>query len=105
MELPGKIYIDVSWYPEHDPSGGYVVRVLQSRKVLGETESKSPHETIAIVEELCRRLCQPAAVLGGNVRAVSTPPTPEVSPCGQSSGLGPYFCSTGGTENPGTAAA
>ena len=78
MELPGKIYIDVSWYPEHDPSGGYVVRVLQSRKVLGERESKSPHETIAIVEELCRRLCQPAAgCLAGSGMPLALRPRPQ----------------------------
>jgi len=25
VELPGDVFIDVGWYPEHDPAGGYVI--------------------------------------------------------------------------------
>ena len=29
VELPGKTYIDVSWFPEHDPMGAYTISVLR----------------------------------------------------------------------------
>ena len=42
VELPGKLYIDVSWFPEHDPSGWYTVSVFHGACTAGARRHKGP---------------------------------------------------------------
>jgi hypothetical protein len=63
VELPGKTYIDVSWFPEHDPSGDYIVTVFRGHDQLCETETSSPFEAIKLVE----RMASPFSEAFGNI--------------------------------------
>jgi len=64
VELPGKTYIDVSWFPEHDPAGAYIVSVFRGHNQLADLETKSPHDAIRIVERWAAILSRPVANLG-----------------------------------------
>jgi hypothetical protein len=59
VELPGKTYIDVSWFPEHDPSGSYVVTVFRGNDVLREMETGSAHDAVKLVQELAGEFSAP----------------------------------------------
>jgi hypothetical protein len=50
VELPGKTYIDVSWFPEHDPSGAYSVTVFRGHNQIQEAEARTACEAVKIVE-------------------------------------------------------
>ena len=52
VELPGKTYIDVSWFPEHDPNGAYTISVLRGRDQIHDEEAGSAREALLIVERL-----------------------------------------------------
>ncbi len=52
VELLGKTYIDVSWFPEHDPSGAYVITVFRDHNQIHEAEAKTAYEARSIVEKL-----------------------------------------------------
>ena len=52
VELPGKTYIDVSWFPEHDPSGAYLITVFRGHDQITEAEAKTAYEAVNIVERL-----------------------------------------------------
>ena len=61
VELPGKTYIDVSWSPEHDPAGGYVISVFRGHDQIAELEAKSAYDAILIVERWAVEFSQPVA--------------------------------------------
>jgi hypothetical protein len=63
VELPGKTFIDVSWFPEHDPSGMYVITVFRGHDKLAEAETTSPLEAIRLVE----RMASPFSEAFGNI--------------------------------------
>jgi hypothetical protein len=67
VELTGKTHIDVSWFPEHDPSGAYVVTVFRGHAVILETETKSAYDAVMLVEKLAESLSTPI----GNVSCTS----------------------------------
>ena len=76
VELPGMIYIDVSWGPEHDPSGTYTVTVFRGQDQIAELETKDAYEAIRIVERWASDLTQGpgfAAVAGQTVDVKMTP--------------------------------
>jgi hypothetical protein len=52
VELPGKTYIDESWFPEHDPKGAYTISVLRGRDQIHDEEAVSALEALLIVERL-----------------------------------------------------
>jgi hypothetical protein len=52
IELPDKTYIDVSWFPEHDPSGSFVITVFRDRKEIHQTETNDPHIAVWVAELL-----------------------------------------------------
>jgi hypothetical protein len=52
VELPGKTFIDVSWFPEHDPSGAYSITVFRDRNQIVEAGANSAQEAVSIVERL-----------------------------------------------------
>ena len=52
VELPGKTYIDVSWFPEHDPKGAYTISVLRGRDQIHDEEAEGALEALLIVERL-----------------------------------------------------
>ena len=52
VELPGKTFIDVSWFPEHDPEGAYTITVLRGRDQIHDEEAVSAREALLIVERL-----------------------------------------------------
>jgi hypothetical protein len=56
VRLPTGYYVDVGWYPEHDPNGRFVVRVFRDtwdcQQLPRPFESKYPHEIVAAVEQL-----------------------------------------------------
>ncbi|MGP0068628.1 MAG: hypothetical protein ACLQGP_34135 [Isosphaeraceae bacterium] len=59
IELPNKTYIDVSWFPEHDPLGAYSVTVFRSHKQIIESEAKTAYEAVNIVERLAADFSSP----------------------------------------------
>ncbi len=63
VELPGRTFIDVSWFPEHDPTGSYTVSVFREYNQIWEVETTSPYEAVSLVE----RLAQQFSVAIGNV--------------------------------------
>jgi hypothetical protein len=52
VELPGKTYIDVSWFPEHDPKGAYTIRLFRGHDQIHDEEAGSAREALSIVERL-----------------------------------------------------
>ncbi len=50
VALPGEIFIDVSWAPEHDPGGCYYVTVFRDQVDFRTATCQSPHAAIAAVE-------------------------------------------------------
>lgn len=60
VSLPNGFYIDVGWYPEHDPSGCYWVRVFREywdNQMIPEIKLENPHEVVLTVERLARLFC------------------------------------------------
>jgi hypothetical protein len=58
VELPAGLFIDVSWYPEHDLAGKYYVTVFRHgewESPLDEGEAKCAQEAAALVELLAER--------------------------------------------------
>jgi hypothetical protein len=54
--LPNGYYIDVGWYPEHDPDGEYVIRVFfdsWENQQIDPIRTKDVNRVISIVTELC----------------------------------------------------
>jgi len=58
VELPGKTYIDVSWFPEHDPKGAYTISVLRGHDQIHDEEAGSALEALLIVERLATEFTQ-----------------------------------------------
>jgi len=54
VELPGRTYIDVSWFPEHDPAGAYTVTVFRGHNQIHDVETKSAYEAVNLVENLAK---------------------------------------------------
>ncbi len=54
VELPGGIYIDVSWYPEHEPSGRWHCRVFRGEweNNLADLYTRDIHEAGRFIEEV-----------------------------------------------------
>jgi hypothetical protein len=52
VELTDRTYIDVSWFPEHDPSGVYVITVFRGHDQIHDVEAKTAHEAANLVERL-----------------------------------------------------
>jgi hypothetical protein len=56
VRLPTGYYIDVGWYPEHDPNGHFVVRVFRGtwdcQQLPRPFESRYAHEVVRAVEQL-----------------------------------------------------
>lgn len=60
VSLPNGFYIDVGWYPEHDPSGCYWVRVFREfwdHQLIPPIRVESPYEVVLTVERLARLFC------------------------------------------------
>jgi hypothetical protein len=69
ISLPSGFYIDVGWFPEHDPAGHYVVRVFYqywNAQQIPPIRVKTIDEVLQLVESLAVRFNSPA---------VSTPST------------------------------
>ena len=56
VRLPTDYYVDVGWYPEHDPNGRFVVRVFRetwdSQQLAQPIESRSIYEVVTAVQRL-----------------------------------------------------
>jgi hypothetical protein len=61
IELPGKTFIDVSWFPEHDPSGAYTITVFRGYEQIADAEAKTVPDALSIVEGLALRYSAPVA--------------------------------------------
>jgi hypothetical protein len=62
VELPNGFIIDVTWEPEHDPRGEYIVRVFYqywNNQRIQPIFNADFDEVIAAVEELADRFSQP----------------------------------------------
>jgi len=59
VSLPNGFYIDVGWFPEHDPGGSYVIRVFyqywDAQQIL-PIQVKTVDEVIQVVESLANRI-------------------------------------------------
>jgi hypothetical protein len=91
VELPGKTYIDVSWFPEHDPSGAYIITVFRGHDQLVELEAKSASGAIQIVERLASGLTQGTAIVAGRTLQVRMAAGGAVAP---PEAPGAVLCST-----------
>jgi hypothetical protein len=52
VQLPNHTYIDVSWFPEHDPNGAYTVSVIRDGEQIHEVEVKDAWYVLSTVESL-----------------------------------------------------
>jgi hypothetical protein len=52
VTLPTKMFVDVSWFPEHDPSGTYVVSVFRGGQQIREVDAKSAFDAVKLVGQL-----------------------------------------------------
>jgi len=62
VELPRGYVIDVSWYPEHDPQGHYVIRVFfefADQERMLPRRARDFKQMIEIVQELAVRFSEP----------------------------------------------
>jgi hypothetical protein len=59
VQLPGKTYIDVSWFPEHDPAGAYIVTVFRDHRTIREVEVTTARAAIEAVENLAIEFGRP----------------------------------------------
>lgn len=62
VALPNGFFIDVTWAPEHDPKGEYIVRVFHqywNNQRIRAIFTSDFDEVIAVVEELAVRFSQP----------------------------------------------
>lgn len=58
VELPGKVFVDVGWFPEHDPAGEYVVTVFAGdidHLLQPPFTTRSHAEALAAVHNLAAR--------------------------------------------------
>ena len=59
--LPNGYYLDVGWFPEHDPRGSYVVRVFREywdSQQIAPYSTRNIEEVIRLLEDLSRRFSQ-----------------------------------------------
>ena len=66
VRLPNGFYIDVGWYPEHDPKGRFVIRVFREfwdRQQLAPLETRDLSALITRVEDLAERFSRPQIAL------------------------------------------
>ena len=72
VHLPNGYYIDVGWYPEHDPKGRYVIRVFREhwdqQKLDTPIMTRDQHQVRYFVESLAVRFSQPM-ITGSNTAA------------------------------------
>jgi hypothetical protein len=58
VSLPSGFYIDVGWFPEHDPNGCYVIRVFYqywNAQHIAPVQVKTVEEVVLAVEHLAER--------------------------------------------------
>ena len=58
VSLPSGFYIDVGWFPEHDPKGCYVIRVFYQywdAQQIPPIQVKTVDEVVQVVESLANR--------------------------------------------------
>lgn len=63
VALPTGFFVDVGWFPEHDPSGSYCIRVFWqewSAQQIPIIETKNLDEVVQTVERLAQRFNAPA---------------------------------------------
>jgi hypothetical protein len=80
VELPGMTYIDVSWFPEHDPSGAYTVSVFRGHEQIAELETREPFDAVRIVEKWASDLSQGVAAVAGPAIAMRLTPDGGLGP-------------------------
>jgi hypothetical protein len=63
VSLPTGFYIDVGWFPEHDPEGCYLIRVFyeywDAQQIL-PVQVKTVDEVVQVVESLANLFCRDA---------------------------------------------
>lgn len=52
VELSMGMFLDVSWCPEHDPSGSYYVTIFKGDKEYGELRASTAKGALEIVESM-----------------------------------------------------
>jgi len=94
VELPGGTYIDVSWFPEHDPSGSFVITVFRNRKQVLDSEVRTAHEAMGIVEALASEFVAQLGIVSCSY-SHSNIGMSYLSPVGVAPRPGIASCSTG----------
>jgi hypothetical protein len=64
VQLAGGTCINVSWFPEFEPSGAYYVNVFCGHEEIRKVDTKNATEAIRIVERLATEFSQQIAKLG-----------------------------------------
>jgi hypothetical protein len=77
VRLPNGYFIDVGWYPEHDPNGRFVVRVFfefwDGQQPMRPFETKDPIQARMAVEKLAEHFSKPQIMLSRSGRSDPIP--------------------------------
>jgi hypothetical protein len=74
VELPGEVFIDVSWYPENDLSGTYHVTAFRRNDwdhPLDVAEAKTARGAALLVEMMAERYASPISPISCSQESVS----------------------------------
>lgn len=74
VEVPGGTFIDVSWFPEHDPSGSYFVTVLRNGEEMLQDEVKTAYEAISRLVSMAEFFARPIGNVSRSSSCVATYP-------------------------------
>jgi hypothetical protein len=57
VELPNNIFIDVSWFPEHDPHGEYYITIFQGdwEHQINTWKTRSLSDVISLVQRIAQQ--------------------------------------------------
>jgi hypothetical protein len=82
VALPTGFFVDVGWFPEHDPLGTYCIRVFWqewSAQQIPTIKTKNLNEVVQIVERLAKRFNGSAVLTSSSSSSFSPSSSLEVS--------------------------
>ncbi len=69
VELPGQVFVDVGWFPEHDPNGMYVITVFYrefDNQLIPPQETRYYQDALSAVFVLAGRFQKPVSQVSGS---------------------------------------
>jgi hypothetical protein len=81
VELPGGVFVDVGWFPEHDPGGRYVITAFAGEyenRLGSPVRTSSYEEALFTVLDLAARFLPPVTLVSGSITTTLFPdPVPS----------------------------